>query len=428
MREDFLHYLWRYKKFDASDLYTTNHEPVIILNAGLYTQLSGPDFFNAQLIINDQKWAGNIEIHLKSSDWYSHRHESDKAYENVILHVVWEHDADIYRIDNTEIPVLELKNFTDPKLVESVETLTSVKSWIYCEKQLDGFDPFVLKNWLERLFFDRLQSKSEMINQLLAHSQNDWEAVLFCMLAKNFGLNTNGDAFLRLAMQIPYAIIRRESEINLNLESLLFGFAGLLDDEKQDTYFAALKKCNSMLIQKYQLEAPAPIKIEFFKHRPDNFPTIRLSQFASLYVKERQLFAKVLSTENLADIYSLFNVSVSDYWVTHFQFDRESPPKVKSLSKPFIDLLIINTLVPIRFAYAASRGEDVTQELIALISQIKPESNAIIEKYNSIKLHASSAMETQALLQMKSNYCSRGKCLECAIGIALLKQPQSQIV
>ncbi len=425
MREDFLHYLWKFKKFDTSNLFTVRREPIIIIHSGNYLQLSGPDFFNAQLIIGNQKWAGNIEIHVKSSDWYAHHHETDAAYDNVILHVVWEHDAAVFRKNNTEIPVLEIRHFVNCTLLENFKTLTAAKSWIYCEKQLGTVDDFLLKNWLERLYFERLQNKIEPIRSLLTQTNQDWEAVLFCMLAKNFGLNTNGEAFMKIASQIPFAIVRKESHNQTRIEALLFGFANLLIADNEDTYFHELKNNFTTLAQKYNLPSPAPVTVEFFKHRPDNFPTVRLSQFAALYSTSHSLFSKIIDASSTKFLYSIFEVDASKYWQNHYQFDRESPAKRKPLSKSFIDLLIVNTVVPIKFAYAQSIGKDNSDELGALLSEIKPESNAIVDKFGLHSVRCSNVFESQALLQLKNEYCAKGKCLDCAIGISLLKESEN---
>ena len=203
--------MWKFKKFNTSNLQTTNNQSIAIQNAGQYLQLAGPDFFNAQIRIDNQKWAGNVEIHLKSSDWYLHHHESDSAYDNVILHVVWEHDVAVFRKDNSEIPTLVLKDFVAKETVEHYQLLLQPKTWIYCERQIATLDVFVLRNWQERLFFERLERKSNPITVLLAQTQNDWETVLFYMLAKNFGLNTNGEVFLKIAQSIPFAVVRKQS-------------------------------------------------------------------------------------------------------------------------------------------------------------------------------------------------------------------------
>ncbi|TDE06169.1 DUF2851 family protein [Flavobacterium hiemivividum] len=421
MKEDFLHYLWKFKKFDTLNLKTSNEEEIIIVNVGEYLELAGPDFFNAKITIDDQMWAGNVEIHLKSSDWYVHHHERDVAYENVILHVVWEHDTEIYRKNNTEIPVLELRKYVDKDTVANYQSLMSPKAWIFCEKQLAYISPFVLKNWQERLFFERLERKSTAIYELLEQTDNDWEAVLFCLLAKNFGLNTNGEIFLKIASSIPFSIIRKESFEVENMESLLLGGAGLLDDEKEDNYFKDLKFRYYYLLHKYQIEKGNCNPVQFFKHRPDNFPTIRLSQLANLYHHNQNLFSQISEITSLETIYALFQVSASTYWLDHYQFDKQSPKKKKMLSKSFIDLIVINTLIPIQFAYAKSRGIERAEDFIQLLNEVAPEKNAIIDKFGSFGVKSLNAFESQAMLQLKNEYCAKSKCLDCAIGMELMK-------
>lgn len=422
MKEDFLHYLWKFKKFDTLNLKTFNGEEITIINVGQYLELAGPDFFNAQITIGTQKWAGNVEIHLKSSDWYVHHHERDEAYKNVILHVVWEHDTEIFRKNNTEIPVLELKKYVDAVTISNYQSLISPKSWIFCEKQIQEIDEFVFKNWQERLFFERLERKSKPIFDLLKQTNQDWEAVLFCLLAKNFGLNTNGEIFFKIAQTIPFSIIRKESFEVENLEALIFGTAGLLDSEKEDNYFKDLKFRYFYLLHKYQLDKTYVEPVQFFKHRPDNFPTIRLSQFANLYHSQQNLFSRINTLNSLKSCYDLFQVSASEYWLNHYQFDKESPKKKKSLSKSFIDLIVINTIIPLQFAFAKSQGKEISEDLIRLLNEVAPEKNAIIDKFYSLGIVSKSAFETQSLLQLKNDYCNKSKCLECSVGIELLKK------
>jgi hypothetical protein len=421
MKEDFLHYLWKFKKFDTLNLKTCNQEEITISNVGQYLELAGPDFFNAQITIGNQKWAGNVEIHLKSSDWYVHHHEKDSGYENVILHVVWEHDSEIYRRDNSEIPVLELKNYVSTGVLNNYQKLLSPKSWIFCEKQLKEIPQFALMNWQERLFFERLERKSKPILDLLESTNNDWEAVLFCLLAKNFGLNTNGDIFLKIAQSISFSVIRKECFEVENLEALLFGSAGLLDVEKEDNYFKDLKFRYYYLLHKYQIEKSCIEPVQFFKHRPDNFPTIRLSQLANLYHKQQNLFSKISDLNSIEAFYEVFQVSVAPYWQTHYQFDKESPKKKKTLSKSFLDLIVLNTIIPLQFAYAKSQGKEVSEDLITILNDVEPEKNSIVEKFSFFGLKAKNAFETQSLLQLKNEYCNKGKCLDCTIGIELLK-------
>lgn len=422
MKEDFLHYLWKFKKFDVLNLKTVSNEDITIVNVGQYLELAGPDFFNAQIVIGAQKWAGNVEIHLKSSDWYVHHHEKDVGYENVILHVVWEHDMAVFRSDNSEISVLELKKYVEKTTIENYQSLMTPKSWIFCEKQLKDVDAFALQNWQERLFFERLERKSQPVFDLLEQTNQDWEGVLFCLLAKNFGLNTNGEIFYKMAQSVPFSIIRKESFEVENLEALIFGTAGLLESEKEDNYFKDLKFRYLYLLHKYKMEKICLEPVQFFKHRPDNFPTIRLSQLANLYHSQQNLFSKISSLNSLKSTYELFQITASEYWQNHYQFDKESPTKKKTLSKSFVDLIVINTIIPIQFAFAKSQGKEISEDLISLLNEVAAEKNAIIEKFTSFGIQPKTAFETQSLLQLKNEFCNKSKCLECAIGAELMKK------
>jgi hypothetical protein len=422
MKEDFLHYIWLCKKLDFTNLKTTNGEILTILNFGQYIQQSGPDFFNAQIAIDHQKWAGNIEIHIKSSDWYVHHHEKDDNYNNVILHVVWEHDTPIFRKDNSEIAVLELKKYVPKEELQKYKELTTQKSWIFCENQIKDIPDFVISNWQERLFFERLERKSNPIQQLLQETENDWEAVLFCMLAKNFGLNTNGEMFFKVAKSITFSLIRKEALEVMYLEALLFGQADMIPLQVEDNYPKELKSWYDYIVLKYKLKKPAIAPIQFFKHRPDNFPTIRLAQLAMVFHLHKNLFSKIIEAKAIDEIYQIFNVSVSDYWKSHYNFDNASPKKEKSLSKSFIDLLIINTIVPIQFAYANSLGKENAELLIDFLSNIPAEKNNIIDKFTKFGIKSKNAFQSQSLLQLKNEYCNNKKCLQCAFGLELLKE------
>ena len=421
MKEDFLHHVWQHKKFAVTQLQTTTGESIQILHSGQYLQLAGPDFFNAQIIIGNQKWAGNIEIHLKSSDWYLHNHEKDANYDSVILHVVWEHDTAIFRRDNLEIPTLELRNYVALTDVHKYQSLITQKSWIYCENDIKKVDDFIFKNWQERLYFDRLERKSEEIKQLLKDSNNDWEAVLFCLLAKSFGLNTNGALFLDMAKSIPFSVIRKESFAIENLETLFFGQANMLESSFQDCYPNKLQNDYNYLCHKYTISKSVFDKVEFFKHRPDNFPTIRLAQLAALYHKEHNLFSNIVNVSSISEIYTLFQIEVSDYWETHYNFDKKSVAKKKKMSHAFIDLIVMNTILPIRFAYEQSLHKEYSQEILELITTLPPEKNIIIDKFASIGILAENAFQSQSLLQLKKEYCDAKKCLQCAVGAFLLK-------
>lgn len=421
MKEDFLHYLWQFKKFDTTALKTVQGDAVQLIHTGQYLQQTGPDFFNAQVVIGGQHWAGNVEIHVKSSDWYLHRHETDTNYDNVVLHVVWEHDTEVLYRNGSEIPVLELRHYINNQVLERYNGLRSVKAWINCEKEISGIDSFTMANWKERLFFERLERKSKTINLLTKETGSDWEAVLFCFLAKNFGLNTNGETFFNLAKSLPFSIVRKEAFELSNLEALLFGRAGLLTGNFEDVYPKHLQDQYSYMAHKHRLEPFYNTPVEFFRHRPDNFPTIRLAQLAALYNLHQNLFSKIMIANTLAEIHTLFSVQLSPYWHNHYRFDKESVNKRKNLSPSFINLLIINTIVPIKFAYAHSLGKDNTETLITLLQDIDAEKNTVIDKFRYYKVDVASAYDSQALLQLKNEYCNHHRCLQCAIGLGLLK-------
>jgi hypothetical protein len=420
MQEDFLHYIWKHKAFSTSALKTTKDEIVAISNLGQHNFNAGPDFFNAQLSIDNQLWAGNVEIHIKSSDWYVHNHENDKAYDNVILHVVWEHDTEIFRHDNSEIPTLELKHYVNKNLLHNYERLLKSKSWINCETDFSEADDFLLNNWLERLFIERLERKSEDISKLLLQYNNDWEAVLFKMLLKNFGLKVNGESFLSLANSIDYSVVRKLQNNSSDLEALLFGQADLLSNDVQDVYQQDLQKRYAFLKQKFKLNNEGVLPLQFFRLRPPNFPTIRLSQLANLYHTHINLFSKVVAVASKDDVYKLFNIQTSEFWKSHYTFSKTSKVSKKALSKSFIDLLVINTIIPLQFSYAKAKGKPIEDHVFNFVKQIKIENNSIVNKFLDLKPIEKNALSSQALLQLKAEYCDKNKCLQCAVGNSLI--------
>ena len=421
MQEDFLHYLWKYKKFEVTNLQTTNAEPIFIKNFGTHNLNTGPDFFNAQLSIGDQLWAGNVEIHIKSSDWFVHNHEVDTNYDNVILHVVWEHDTDVFRKDNTAIPTLVLKDYVHLQALNNYQKLfNTTTTWVNCENEISTIKPFVLHHWLERLFVERLEQKAEVINTVLSQSKNNWEAVLFKLLAKNFGLKVNGEAFFSVANSFDFSIVMKQQHSLTHLEALFFGQAGLLDADVQEAYFLKLQQEYQFLKQKFSLNTTSVMPMQFFRLRPPNFPTIRWSQLANLYAQHNSLFSKVIACQKLDDFYDLFSVTTTPYWNTHYSFGKTSKKVTKKVSKSFIDLLLINTIVPLKFCYAKHQAKDINDQLMGLLSQIASEKNSIIDKFGSLQVKANSALQSQALLQLKNEYCSKNKCLQCAVGNTLL--------
>ena len=420
MKEDLLHYVWRHQKLPLHQLCTTDKESIILHFVGEHNTYEGPDFIAAKLSVGSQLWAGNVEIHVKSSDWYAHHHEEDPRYQNVILHVVWEHDMPVFRQDNSVIPTLELKAYVSASLLQKYKSLLHrpKKKFINCEKDIAGIPPFLMSNWLERLYIERLEQKVIPIKEILAESANNWEQVLFCFLCKNFGLNINGEAFLSAAKAVPYHVIQKTRHKELQLEALLFGVLGMLDKE-EDVYVQTLHKEFQFLKSKFALE-DATVTPAFFKLRPSNFPTIRLAQLAQLYFKNENLFSVLTAAKTKEEMYNILEVGTSDYWQTHFVFGKTSKMSTKRLSNSFKDLLIINTILPIKFCYQQYKGKGEVDDLFAIIRSISLEKNSIVEAYKQLSVPAKTAMESQALLQLHHFYCTKNNCLQCAVGGRLL--------
>ena len=421
MQEDFIHYLWKHKRFNYNNIKTTAKESVSIVSVGTHNYNSGPDFFAAQLKIGGQLWAGNVEIHVKSSDWFVHNHEQDANYDNVILHIVWEHDVEVHRKDSTLIPTVELKDYVKKEALNNYKELFNrTQSWINCENNFATVDEFVVSNWLERLYLERLERKTATVYQLLEDSKNDWEAVLFKSLARNFGLKVNGDSFFSIASSFDFSIVRKLQSKPMAIEALFLGQANLLEDTIEDPYFVLLKKEFKFLKQKFNFSNRGITPVQFFRLRPMNFPTIRLSQLAILYHKITNLFSRVIEAQTLDEFYAIFNIEASLFWETHYTFSKESKPTKKKLSKGFIDLLLINTIIPIKYSYAKAQGKVIDEVLTDLMNEIASEKNNIITKFNSLKPVSKSALQSQALIQLKTEYCDKNSCLKCAIGTTIL--------
>lgn len=423
VKEDFLYYLWKFGKLHVQNLQTSAKETIQIINLGIHNHHAGPDFFNAQLRIGNQLWAGNVEMHVNASDWFVHHHEKDKNYDNVILHVVWNYDMDVHRKNNAVIPTLVLKEFTDFTQIQRYVTLmNSPKKWINCESDFPAITDFQLENWLERLYLERLEKKSIEIEALVKATNYDWEAVLFRLIAKGFGLKLNSEAFFEAACSVDFSIIRKLSAKQQSLEAFLFGIFGLLSqDVPQEKYYDQLLREYNYLTHKFDYAEKATIPLHFFRTRPANFPTIRASQLATLYHEESNLFSKLITTTSIEEMYTILQVATSVFWETHYTFEKISPKRKKMLSKSFIDVLLVNSIIPLIYCYERYLGKPNIENMLALLRTIAPEKNTIIQKFATQKCTIENAMQTQALLELKKNYCDKQQCLQCAIGNALLK-------
>jgi len=419
MQEDFLHYIWQYQKLITTALKTIQGNRLQIISVGEHNTNSGPDFYNSRILIGAQEWAGTVEIHLKASDWFVHKHQDDIAYNNVILHVVWENDVAVFDVNQNKLETLVLKDIVNETLLHNYKQLLQRKNWINCETQIHSIDEFTLSFWKEKLIVQRLQRKANELQYKLLCLENNWETLLYQMLAKNFGLKINASEFQLLAQNISFVVFKKELSSQLSLEALLYGQSNLLEESMQDTYYQSLQKEYLYLKQKYQLQ-DSLVKLQFFRLRPSSFPTIRLSQFSELYCNQKSLFSKVISAKTISVIYELFSVSASVYWDEHYTFGKKSTKRKKQLSKSFIDLIVLNTIIPLKFTYAKSVGKENIEELLRLYESIKPEKNTVLTKFKGLKLKVKSSSDSQSLIELKTHYCNQHKCLHCEIGNKLL--------
>lgn len=419
MKEDFLHYIWKYGLFQDKNIKTQQGDNLEILNLGVHNFDSGPDFFNAKVKINETVWAGNIEIHLKSSDWYNHNHNIDKAYDNVVLQVVSNHDKDIFRTDGQVIPTLELD--FNSGLFKNYNNLIESSNKIACSDSLKYVDSFKLQTWLGKLTVERLEQKAEYIKELLNQTSNSWETAFYFQLARNFGFRLNGDPFEMLAKSLPLSYLAKHKDNIFQLEALLFGQGGFLTDDKGDEYFNKLKNEYQYLKNKFQLKPIERHLWKFLRSRPGNFPTIRIAQFAQLIYGSVSLFSKVIEIKDIEDYYELFIIKPDDYWNNHYVFNKESVIKTKSLGKSAIDIILINTIVPFLFVYGKQKGiGHLQQRALDLLENIKAEKNATVNTWTEMGVKPINAFDTQALIQLTNGYCSQKNCLNCQIGNVII--------
>ncbi len=420
--EEFLHFIWENRLFFSENLKTIKGEPLEILSTGRRNTNSGPDFFNAKVIISGTIWAGNIEIHKKASDWDRHNHTSDKAYGNVILHAVEQADKQIYRDNNSEIATVEL-NWPE-QFTSNYRKLLEAKTWIACQEELHKIDPIVLRLGFNRLMIERLEEKTNEITRRLEQNQHNWNETFYQMLARMFGFKTNAAPFELLARTVPAQILAKHKNSLFQLEAMLFGASGLLNEELLgDEYFMQLRKEYGFLAKKYKLGMVEGHLWKFMRMRPVNFPTIRISQLARLIYRSQGLFAKIIDCSKLNDLKKLFEVKASEYWDSHYRFNRPAPVcHSKELGKSSMNTLIINVIIPFLFVYGEKQNQHhLKNRALDFLEELPPENNSIIREWEALGINARSAFESQAMLQLKNRHCDRRQCLHCTIGSKLVK-------
>lgn len=416
MTEKLLQFIWQFGYFNQKSLTTIEGENIQIISRGTLNENQGPDFQNAKIIIGKTTWVGNVELHINTSQWNAHKHQLDKNYNNVMLHVVWKHDN-----DKTNIPVLELHELVSKLWLKKYEELMYKKSFVFCENKLPILSEMGWISWKERLAVERLQRKSSFILNELNKSKLDWENIFWIFLCKSFGGTVNAEAFFKIAHSLPQNLLVKHKNNSLQIEALLIGQAGLLVNNYDDEYFIELQKEYSHLRKKYKL-IPIQVPILFLRMRPNNFPTIRLSQLANLISISSHLFSKIKDANTVEEVIKLFKVGVSDYWLTHYQFNTNSKSASKNIGITTIQIIFINTVIPTLFSYGyATQNQDIKDKALHWLQQLSTEKNAVINQWNSLKIKSKNALESQALLELKTQYCQQKKCLQCAVGLQLLK-------
>ena len=423
MSENLLQFIWLHRFYNSQTvLQTIEGEKIIVIHPGILNTNAGPDFLEAQLKIGETLWAGNIEIHIKSSDWNKHHHHTDIKYSKLILHVVYEYDAPIETLNQTIFPTLELKNAINLDLLQRYEKLLSSKKFIACENVISQVKPLTVQQQLSRMLAERLEEKTYHIADMLHKFNNDWHHVFYIQLARGFGLHINQDAFEQLALHTPLNLLAKHKHNCLQIEALLFGQAGFLFDYFDEDYPILLQKEYAYLSKLYNLQAIDKYHWKFLRLRPANFPTLRIAQFASLVVDSNQLLSKIFEVNSIKEIYQLFNIRVSNYWLNHYNFQEKSIFRNKSLGTSFVSTLIINAIIPTLFIYGKLQGRDeYCNKAIRFLEEINPESNSIIQAWSDLGIPIQSAADSQALLQLKNKYCDYKRCLECSIGYSILK-------
>jgi hypothetical protein len=416
MNERLLQFIWQHQYFNKDQLCTNKGEHLQILFPGSYNTNQGPDFSNARIIIDSIQLAGTAELHLRTSDWEAHGHTGDEHYKNVILHVVWEHDGDDHD------SVLELKSRVASTLISKYSELMQQQEQIPCAHFLQSIPELVWLSWKERLIAERLQQKTNLIHKMLQQTNRHWEEVFWRLLARNFGTPLNSDALEAVAQSVPVSLLAKHKNQIHQLEAMLLGQAGLLEAEFTDAYAVMLQKEYRYLKKKHGLQLIHQ-PLHFLRMRPSHFPTLRLVQLAMLVHQSSHLFSKVMEAKNVNEIKAMFNITANDFWNTHYTLHETSPSKKKKLGASMTDSILINTIIPMLFVYAAEQdAPTVQQKAISWLQHLPKENNRITRLWEAAQAPHTNAFDSQALLFLKKQYCDVKRCLSCAVGNTILKR------
>jgi hypothetical protein len=424
MKEEFLHYLWKYSLYNPASLIDKNGNKIVVIHPGQYNRDAGPDFFNSRITIDGMEWAGNVEIHTKSSHFDNHGHNTDPAFNNVILHVVAEYDRIVFNAKGEE--VLTVSIGFDEELYDKYQNLLNNPFTIACQEEIGRLDKFYIRQWLNSLLIERLMEKTESINRIFLETGSDWEETFYRLLSRYFGFRVNTEPFEMLATALPYRLIRKHADSIFQIEALLFGTAGMLQvdlfrNAHTDEYYRRLMKEYEMLSVKYSLLSLHGWLWKFSRLRPVNFPTVRISQLAAMLSAAGGIFSKALEADNINVLKGVFEVSASEYWNDHYLFGKKSKKVTKNTGSQATDILLINAVIPMLFFYGKSRdNKEISEKALDFLENIQPEVNIIIQEWKSAGIISESAFYSQALIQLRNNYCKKRRCLECRIGSKLI--------
>ena len=428
LSEKLLQYVWKNQWFAKEKLKAVHKQPLSILNQGFPHQDAGPDFKQAIIKIDGVTWAGNVEIHIRSSDWYKHQHQNDAKYHSVILHVVYEHDQEVFIEPNVPLPTLELQPLLSSQLLLRYSQLLNTSVPLPCEAYLEKISPLTIQSFFTRLSFDRLSRKQAQIFEILHSFSEDWEQVLFYVLCQSFGFKTNAPAFEMLGKALPYKILKKHADSHLQVSALIFGQAGMLDEELDDAYYQSLQNEYYYLRAKYKL---IPINAKcwnLLRLRPHNFPCIRLAQLGEIIYKHPHLFEKIITSKNIEHFYNIFINKPHEYWNTHYYFGKASRESEKIMGENSFHLLLVNAIIPFLYSYNTFIGNEKLQEYSMRLLELLPfEENHITKKYQDKGFCAKKASHSQALLELHHEYCEKRRCIECVIGqkIVAMDVPQA---
>ncbi len=423
MNEAFLHYLWQFQQFDKSSLQTISSEKVSVLKTGILNTDAGPDFANARLHINEIEWVGNVEIHIKSSDWQLHKHQNNEAYNNVILHVVWENDQAITRQDGSLIPTVELRSITDIQLLNKYKHLIDNQSVIPCKEQFSEVSNLSKFAILDKVLAIRLQQKAQIVEQIFEQNKGDWEETAYQLLARNFGFKLNSETFLRLAQNLPLKVLQKHRDNLTQIEAMFFGQAGLI--EKADDYSEKLSQEYDFFAAKFSLKSSQLSSHEwkFLRTRPANFPTIRIAQLARLITQQQSFFSLFTQTNLIEDLRNALKIEQSHYWQEHYNFGKTASKKLVGLGRDSINNILINTVIPLLACYSEKTdNQELMTRCVNFLEALPAEENHITEMWEGLGLTIKTAFDSQASIELYNNYCTQKRCLQCNVGSEILKK------